>query len=83
MTKKQQPELLALRRQVAGSPPSSSPTDAHRPTYLSVAAQEQPFLLQQADEVVTQGRLEGSNQNEADSDTEGSCFASGITTSTF
>ena len=32
------------------------------PTYLRVAAQEQPFLLQQADEVVTDGRLGEQSQ---------------------
>lgn len=51
-------------------PPSPS-QDAHGPAYLRIAAPEQPFLLQQADEVVTQGRLEGSNHND-DRNREGS-----------
>lgn len=45
---------LTLRLQARGAPP---PLGAHDPAYLSVAAQEQPLLLQQADEVVAQGGL--------------------------
>lgn len=47
-----------MRRQVRGA----RPPRAQGPAYLSVAAQEQPLLLQQADEVVAQGRLEGQSQ---------------------
>lgn len=62
MTEKPWPELSGP------SSPRSSSQHARGPAYLRVAAQEQPLLLQQADEVVADSGLEGSNHDNADED---------------
>lgn len=62
VTEKPRPELSGP------SSPRSSSQHARGPAYLRVAAQQQSFLLQQADEVVADGGLEGSNHDNADED---------------
>ena len=55
-------------QQPAASRPSSPPPGSAHGPYLRVAAQQQSLLLQQADEVVTDRRLQGGKRDDANHD---------------